>query len=129
MQDQRIYQSKVQKGRKAYLKGASAEHAIALHYARRGATLLETRWRGQGGEIDLSFEDDGVIVFCEVKAARSAEAAITRLTRSQMTRIHMAAAEYIGLAPTGQLSEVRFDLAVLDEKGEPTVLENAFGHF
>lgn len=124
-----VLQTKARRGQRAYLKGAAAEKSVAAHYDRRGVDLLETRWRGQGGEIDLILGEAGVIVFCEVKAARTTEEAISRLSPAQMTRIHAAASEYLAYTPAGQLSEVRFDLAVLDEAGAVTVLENAFGHF
>jgi len=121
--------SRSQKGRVAFHKGMAAEKSVALAYDRRGADLLNARWRGQGGEIDLIFEDHGVVVFCEVKAARDAETAMGSLQSRQIERIHMAAAEYMGQLPDGQLAEVRFDLAVVDGQGVVTVLENAFGHF
>ena len=44
-----------------------------------GAECLETRWRGQSGEVDLIFRHDGVIVFVEVKAAKSMDRAIEQL--------------------------------------------------
>ena len=124
-----IVRSKARRGSRAYHRGAAAEKAVALTYERRGADLLETRWRGQGGEIDLIFLENGVFVFCEVKAATNTEAAMARLRPAQMQRIHAAAGEYLGQTPQGQLSEVRFDLAVVDGQGVVTVMENAFGHF
>jgi len=48
------------RGRRAWLSGVSAERTVAQVYDRRGADLLETRWRGQGGEIDLIFLHHGV---------------------------------------------------------------------
>lgn len=118
-----------QRGARAYHKGASAEKSVALEYDRHGVDLLETRWRGRGGEIDMIFQDRGVYVFCEVKASGSVDQAIARLGPAQMQRIHNAASEYLGQTPLGQLSEVRFDLAVVDAQGVVTVMENAFGHF
>ncbi|KZY29988.1 PII uridylyl-transferase [Roseovarius sp. HI0049] len=121
--------AKRRRGRRAYLSGVSAEKAVAQAYDRRGADLLETRWRGQAGEIDLIFLQDGVYVFCEVKKARSFDAAAERLRPDQMQRIHVAASEYLGNTPAGQLSEVRFDLGVVDDRGEVEIREGAFSHF
>lgn len=118
-----------QKGQVAFLKGMSAEQSVARAYALRGASVLDTRWRGQGGEIDLILRESGVVVFCEVKAARTVDAAIASLQTRQMQRIHSAASEYIGLLPEGQLTDLRFDLAAVDAQGAVTILENAFGHF
>lgn len=117
------------RGRRAYLSGLSAEAAVAGAYDRRGADLLATRWRGQAGEIDLILLHDGVYVFCEVKKARSFDAAAERLTLAQARRIRAAASEYLGQTPKGQLSEVRFDLALVDEAGRIDLREAAFSHF
>ena len=117
------------RGRAAWFAGAAAEKTVAMLYDRRGADLLETRWRGRGGEIDLILRDGSELVFCEVKAARTPDDAIMRLRPAQMRRIHAAASEYLGLVPEGQLAQVRFDLAVVDGAGRADIIENAFGHF
>jgi len=117
------------RGRRAYHSGVSAERQVAQVYDARGADLLETRWRGQGGEVDLIFLQAGVYVFCEVKRACSFDAAAQRLDRRQMQRIHLAASEYLAFTPRGQLSDVRFDLAVVDGQGRVEIREGAFSHF
>ena len=116
-------------GRRADLSGRMAEAQVARDYERRGCRLLENRWRGKGGEIDLIFGQGELIVFVEVKKARSTDAAINSLRPAQMRRIHAAATEYLASAPRGQLSDVRFDLATLDATGRVEIIENAFGHF
>lgn len=121
--------SKRRRGKRAYLSGVSTEEAVARAYDGRGADLLETRWRGQAGEIDLIFLQDGVYVFCEVKLAHSFDAAAERLRPDQMQRIHLAASEYLGNTPDGQLSEVRFDLALVDGRGQVEIRDGAFSHF
>jgi putative endonuclease len=98
-------------------------------YERRGARLLHQRWRGQSGEIDMILRAPDTYVFCEVKQAASFDLAIERLHQGQMRRIHAAASEYLGLLPEGQLAPVRFDLGIVDGRGDVRILENAFGHF
>lgn len=117
------------RGQRAYLSGLGAERSVAGEYDRRGADLLVTRWRGQAGEIDLIFLHHGVYVFCEVKKARSFDEAAERLRPAQALRIHAAASEYLGQTPDGQLSEVRFDLALVDDAGRIEIREGAFSHF
>ena len=112
-----------------YHAGLSAEQAVARVYVDRGARLCETRWRGRCGEIDLILTEGERVVFVEVKKAQSFEAALRSLSERQMMRIHAAASEYLGSAPNGQLSEVRFDLALVDGSGRVKTMENAFGHF
>ena len=121
--------TKTERGLRSHLSGEAAEAAVKRAYLDRGAQVLEMRWRGQGGEIDLIFADQGVIVFCEVKKAGSFEEAAARLRPALMRRIHAAASEYLARLPNGQLTELRFDLAMVDGRGEVRIAENAFGHF
>ncbi|MFD1160535.1 YraN family protein [Roseovarius aestuarii] len=116
-------------GQRADLSGRSAEARVAAEYERMGYDLIETRWRGTGGEVDFIFAQGDLLVFTEVKKARSIDAAIRSLRTGQMQRIHRAASEYLAHAPNGQLSEVRFDLAAMDGSGHIQLIENAFGHF
>ena len=119
------------KGQRAYQSGLSAETAVERNYINQGAELLATRWRGKSGEIDLIFRDprEDEYVFCEVKKAKTIHHAIERLATSQAHRIHGAASEYLENTPKGQLSNVRFDLALVDATGRVEIHKNAFGHF
>lgn len=118
-----------ERGQRAHLSGLSAEGAVVRHMTRRGLRLVAERWRGRGGEIDQIYRDGDIYVFLEVKKARSFDAALRSLREAQVLRIHAAASEYLANAPAGQLSEVRFDLALVDGTGAVRILENAFGHF
>ncbi|MEM7732380.1 MAG: YraN family protein [Pseudomonadota bacterium] len=120
---------KCDSGAMAYFAGCAAEATVARAYVDRGCDLLESRWRGQSGEIDLIFLDAGELVFVEVKKARSFDAASERLRPAQMRRIHLAASEYLDHAPDGPLSLMRFDLAVCNAAGEVDIREGAFSHF
>jgi len=91
--------------------------------------LLESRWRGKSGEIDLILADGEEIVFAEVKQARTHDAAIASLRPAQMRRIHAAGSEYLAHCPKGQLTDVRFDLAVVDGAGQCNIMEGMFSHF
>lgn len=121
--------AKQHRGRMAHQFGQSAEDQVSRVYERRGANILERRWRGQSGEIDLILQDAEVLVFVEVKASKSIEKAMHSLSTVQMSRIHRCAEEYLTKVPTGSLTEVRFDLACCDGMDQPQVFENAFGHF
>ena len=115
------------RGERAHLGGAAAEDSVARHYARRGREIAERRWRGTGGEIDLVACDGDGLIFVEVKRARTTSEAACRLTERQIARIVSAASEYLGRMPLGQLTPVRFDLALVDGAGHVEVVENAFG--
>ncbi|MEI4196780.1 YraN family protein [Roseovarius sp. E0-M6] len=120
-------QSKRDRGLLAYLAGSAAEEQVMLDYLSRGAVCLEQRWRGQSGEIDLIFRDQGVVVFVEVKTSRTHDRAIASLRPAQVTRIYNAASEYLAHVPEGQLADIRFDLATMDALGGIGIMENAFG--
>jgi len=116
-------------GQRAYLAGAAAEMGAVTSYQDQGCTVLENRWLGKSGEIDLILRDGNTVVFAEVKKARTFDQAIQRLRPQQMRRIHGAASEYLSETEDGQLSDVRFDLVVADAMGRIQIMENAFSHF
>ena len=114
------------RGRMSYLAGLAAEDRVAEDYRARGYVLLEMRWRGRRGEIDLIFADGDGVVMVEVKKSSSFEAAMSHITPAQVTRLFATAEEYVGTRPLGSLTDIRFDVALLDQHGQVSVLENAF---
>jgi putative endonuclease len=115
------------RGLRAHLSGQVAEESVARHYARDGRRVARRRWRGAAGEIDLIVQDGDGYVFVEVKTARTFDAAAVKLGRRQVERIMAAACEYMGTFAGGQLATMRFDLALVDGRGEVSIIENAFG--
>ncbi|MGO4851485.1 YraN family protein [Phaeovulum sp. W22_SRMD_FR3] len=113
-------------GALAYHGGLAAESQVAAHYQRQGRSIAARRWRGGGGEIDLIARDGATVIFIEVKKASSHARAAERLSRRQMDRIYASASAFIGGEPAGQLTEVRFDVALVDGFGKIEILENAF---
>lgn len=114
------------RGRRNHLSGMAAEAAVERAYRDAGLVLLERRWRGSAGEIDLIFEDlDRSIVFIEVKASRNFDRAMGLITPRQVARIHAAAEEYLGLCADGQLTNTRFDAGLVDAQGRVQIVENA----
>ena len=112
-------------GQRSYLKGLAAEDAVARNYESRGATVLARRWRGAGGEIDLILRLGADAVFVEVKASATTDAAAQALSDRQIGRLFATAEEFLGTLPTGQLTQTRFDVALVDSAGNVTILENA----
>lgn len=113
-------------GSVGYFAGLAAEDLVASDYTRRDHAIAARRWRGQAGEIDLIAREGETVVFIEVKKSRSFATAAARLGRRQMERILASAGEFLAGEPRGQLTDVRFDLAVVNKLGAIEVIENAF---
>jgi putative endonuclease len=114
-------------GLTSYHAGLCAEDIVAQDYARRGRPVAHRRWRGQGGEIDLIAREGDCVVFIEVKKSKTFDMASLRLGRRQMDRLCNAALEFLAGEPRGQLTNMRFDLALIDGRGAMQIIENAFG--
>jgi putative endonuclease len=115
-------------GSVSYYAGQAAENAVAQDYVRRGYTLACERWRGKRGEIDLIMRSDADLIFVEVKKSESFERAALRVSRRQIDRIMGSAEEFLAGEPNGALTNVRFDVALVDQTGQLRIVENAFGH-
>ncbi len=114
-------------GSVSYHAGQAAEEIVAADYERRGYRVRQRRWRGRGGEIDLIAQNAQGLVFVEVKKSDSFEKAAARITRRQMDRITASAAQFLEGEPNGQLTDMRFDAALVDGTGAVQIIENAFG--
>jgi len=90
--------------------GRRGERAAARHLTRRGWTILASRWRGGGGELDLVVARAGVLAVCEVKARADAAALEEPVTAAQRTRIVRAAEAFVAGRPELAGHEVRLDL-------------------
>lgn len=122
-----MQQAKMLTGKTAYHAGIAAEEIVAQDYARRGRPVAHRRWVGQGGEIDLIAREGACVVFIEVKKSKTFDSAALRLGRRQMDRLCVAASEFLAGEPRGQLTDMRFDLALIDASGAMHIIENAFG--
>lgn len=94
-------------------------------YVSDGYVCIAQRWRGQGGEVDLILKAGEGFVFVEVKKSKSFASAALRLSTKQRARIVAAAQEFVATQPNGLLSEMRFDVALVDGAGRVERIENA----
>lgn len=99
--------------------GRRAEHVAALWLRLKGYRVLGRRIRNRFGEIDLVCRRDRCIVFVEVKARRSTDAALHALGPRQQRRIAAAAAFYLKERPGLASLDCRFDLVTIDRLGLP----------
>lgn len=113
-------------GLTSYLAGQSAEYAVEADYRRRGYPVAARRWRGSRGELDLVLRDGERLIFVEVKKSRDFARAAERLKPAQIRRIWGAAQEFVASEPKGLLTDMRFDVALVNQHGELRILENAY---
>lgn len=117
-------------GQLAYHAGNAAESVVARHYCAKGLEIAATRWRAArakgGGEIDLIVRNGAQVIFIEVKKSRSHAQAAQMLGSRQMARIARSAAVFLADEPTGQDTEARFDVALVDSFGRVEIIENAY---
>ena len=107
------------------LSGARAEDLCARLLQGAGLRLLERNWRCRHGEIDLIAEEDGTLVFAEVRMRSGGGfgGAAESLTAAKRERLLAAARLYLSgrrEAPT------RFDVFLIE--GEKVQwIRDAFG--
>jgi len=93
--------------------GARAEDLCAQWLRRAGLRILARNWRCRHGEIDLIAEDQGTLVFAEVRLRRSTYfgGAAESVTAAKRRRLVAAARLY--LAGRSEVA-CRFDVLLLD---------------
>lgn len=104
--------------------GRAAEDEVARWYAARGGEVLARRRRRREGELDLVVRLGDALVFVEVKARRSLDAARAAVTPAQARRLFAAAARFAADDAYAGL-DLRFDFAALDRSGGLEIVENA----
>ncbi len=114
------------RGKLAYEAGKAAECCVEQVYLRGGRQIVARRWRGSSGEIDLVARDGGEVIFIEVKKSDTHAHAAEHLRSMQIARLCAAASEFIAHEPMGQLTPMRFDVALVDAAGRIEIVENAF---
>ena len=97
--------------------GRRGERAAARHLRRRGWTIIATRWRGAGGELDLIAARGGVVAACEVKTRGDRDALAEPLTSAQRARMRRAAEAFLAGRPDLGGREARLDLITVHLRG------------
>lgn len=94
--------------------GTLGEQAAAQELESQGYRVLHRNYRVRAGEIDLVCEQDGILVFCEVKTRTGErfgppEEAVTFAKRRRIRRL---AAEYLQREPA-RAGRIRFDVVAV----------------
>ncbi|HEX2565518.1 MAG TPA: YraN family protein [Burkholderiales bacterium] len=108
-------------------EGARAEDLCAEVLRRAGLVLIERNWRCRHGEIDLIAEEDGTLVFAEVRMRSGSGfgGAAESVTAAKRARLIAAARLYLTRRPQ---APCRFDVLLVEGAG-PRVqwIRDAFG--
>lgn len=99
--------------RKAERGGRFAEWLAAMLLRLKGFSILTTRFRTGAGEIDIVAQRGGLVVFAEVKARSTVDAAIGSVTPYARHRI--AAAAKVFLSRKRHLADkmIRYDIVAV----------------
>lgn len=114
--------------------GLVGEAAAEEELVREGYRILARRFRAPGGEADFVAEQNGDLVFVEVKCRGSLGAGRPReaVTFTKQKRLMAAARNYCSGAPTDE-RPIRFDvvevLLVFDEVAYVVIIPHAFTPF
>jgi putative endonuclease len=100
-------------------RGHSAEHRACRYLEDRGLALLERNYRTPFGEIDLVMEQDGTLVFVEVRLRRSNDfgGAAASVGAHKRRRLRASAQYYLQRHHAAAAHPCRFDVVALT--GEP----------
>ena len=95
--------------------GALGEELAVRELRSRGYAILERRYRTRHGEIDIVAEDDGVLVFVEVRARATGEfgAAAESVTREKQRRVTAMAVDFLA-RHRATTRPCRFDVVAID---------------
>jgi putative endonuclease len=110
----------------AFARGLSAESRAAMLLVAKGFRIVARRWRSPVGEIDIVARRRRLLVFVEVKARDSADAAAEAVTPQQQRRLIAAAEAWLALNPDDATRNIRFDVILVAPKSLPRHLTNAF---
>jgi putative endonuclease len=110
----------------AHLVGLSAESRAAAYLVAKGYRIVARRFKSPVGEIDIVARRRGVLVFVEVKARGSLDAAAESLLARQQQRIAAAAGAWLALHPEDNESDMRFDAVLVAPGRIPRHIPAAF---
>jgi putative endonuclease len=110
----------------AFGLGLSAESRAAAYLVAKGYRIVARRWKSPVGELDIVARRRRTLVFVEVKARASLDAAAEAVLPRQQQRIAAAAEAWLATYPDPKISEMRFDAVLVAPGKLPRHIENAF---
>jgi putative endonuclease len=111
----------------AFRVGISAESRAAAYLIAKGYRILARRWKSPRGEIDIVARRRKLLIFVEVKARATLDAAAEAVTARQQQRIAAAAEAWLATYPQPDVLDMRFDAVLVAPGKIPRHLPAAFG--
>ncbi len=113
-------------GRAGHRRGLWAERLAAAYMWMQGYAIVEHRYRGPSGEIDLVCRRGKRLVFVEVKVRQSVADSLEAVTPAAQARIIRAAEAFIAENPNLADCTWRFDVIALAGWRWPVHVKAAF---
>jgi putative endonuclease len=110
----------------AFRTGLSAETRACVYLLAKGYRILARRQRTPQGEIDVVARRGSTLIFVEVKARATIDAAAYAVTPRQRARIAAAAQAWLMTHPDHANLDCRFDVILIAPKHFPRHLKAAF---
>ena len=110
----------------AFRLGVSAEGRAAALLMVKGFRIVARRWRSPLGEIDIVARRGPLLVFVEVKARPTREAAAWSVTPRQRGRLIGAAEIWLAQHPEDAGCDMRFDAILVAPRRLPQHIPAAF---
>lgn len=110
----------------AFRTGLSAESRAAAYMIARGYRILARRFRTPVGEIDIVAGRRNTLVFIEVKARDTLDAAAEAVTGRNKQRIIAAAEFWLSQHPDDVTRDMRFDAVLVAPGKLPRHIPGAF---
>ena len=110
----------------AHQKGLWAEKRAEMFLRLKGYAILHTRFKTPVGEIDIVARTGRVLVFAEVKARGTRDAAAEAIHAKNQERVRRAAELYLQKYPEYNDFDIRFDAVILGKDFLPQHIISAF---
>ncbi|MEP0235012.1 YraN family protein [Roseibium sp.] len=111
---------------KAHRLGHFAETRAAWALRLTGWRILKRRYKTRAGEIDLIAKRRKTVVFIEVKARKTRDAAMEAVTPASQKRITRAAKIFVTEHPKAGFYTLRFDVMIVRPWRWPERIVSAF---
>lgn len=114
------------RARRSGITGRRSEWLAILLLAAKGYRLLDRRFGGKGGEIDLVMKRGRTIAFVEVKARGRMEDALSAITAEKRRLVEARIRQWLARNPWAMDHHLRADAVFLAPRRWPRHVPGAF---